>query len=163
MGIDDITLSPELCERLYENVIVNTAQKPAQKPEKPVSLSFEGKNQKKILVAYDVAKLKKEERDMLVKLLAACQLSTDDIALVNIHITELSIAKIVEELKIANAILFGIPSLSIDLPLDDKENIVIDYNRCAFIRTGPISVLNNSVEKKKALWMALKTMFRILN
>lgn len=155
MGIDDIILNEELCNRLYEKVLVNTAIS-------PVHISFEGKNQKKILVAYDQSgKLKKEDREMLEKLLAACQFSVDDIALINISTTELTIAKIIEHLHTTKAILFGIPSLSIGWPIEDVEEKITVYNNCTFLRTAPLGVLNKNIEKKKALWTALKGIFQL--
>lgn len=155
MGIDDITLTPELRASLYENVIVHTEIS-------PVHIPYEGQNLKKILVAFDKnGKLTKEDRALLEKLLTACQLTFDDIALVNIHSTEFTIAKIVDHLHIKKAVMFGVPMLSFALPLEDSEEKVITSDHCAFLRTAPLGVLDKNVEKKKALWMALKVMFQL--
>lgn len=155
MGIDDIILNREMCDRLYENVLVNTRVS-------PVHIPFEGKNQQKILVAFDTnGKLKKDDKDLLHNLMKACHLTMDDIALVNISEQEESVSDIIQRLHIRKAIFFGLPALSINLPLGNEEEIVIVHENCSFISTAPLGTLQNNVEKKKALWTALKLMFRL--
>ncbi len=155
MGIDDIILNREQCDRLYENVLINTEISPVQIP-------FEGKNQKKILVAFDTnGKLKKEDKDLLHNLMKACHLAMDDIALVNMREQEVPVSDIMQRLHSRNAILFGIPALGTNLPLGNEEEKVISHETFSFISTAPLSTLQNNVIRKKALWEALKLMFGI--
>lgn len=158
-GIDGITLTSELCRRLYPGGIINLD---FSLPKATPNVVYQGKNNRNILIATDVSPaLKKEDRAFLEKLLKACELTADDIALVNIGEQEVPVSGIINQLNIKKAVFFGIPSLSIDLPVGDKEDTAVIYDDKYFIRTAPLSSLQYDVAKKKALWHALKNMFGV--
>lgn len=155
LGLDHVVLSAGLCRELYTNGIINL-ETPASTKE--TSVLFEGGNARRVLIVYD-ARLKREDEELLENLMKACQLTKDDVALVNFREQEDSISKIMEELEIEKAIFFGIPSLSIGLPLEVAEEKVLELNGSLFLKTSPLGALHKNVEKKKALWGALKKMF----
>lgn len=157
--LDNITLSQDLCSHLYENGVTNLDFSTIKKKQ---PLPFEGKNLQRILIAIDVPKqLKNEDRILLENLMKACQITMDDIALINMAEQECAISEIISHLEIQKAIFFGIPSLNIDLPIGNSEDSVIIYDNKTFIKTSPLSSLQNNVGKKKALWSALKNMFGV--
>ncbi len=158
-GIDSISLTSELCRRLYPNGVTNLDfSAPKTKPD----IIYRGKNNQNVLVAIDVyPALKKDEQEFLEKLLMACELTMDDIALVNIRDWEMPMSGIINQLTIKKCIFFGILSLSIDFPIGDKAETVIIYDDKYFIRTSPLSVLQKDPAKKKTLWHALKNMFKV--
>lgn len=158
-GIDSIELTSELCRRLYSNGIINldfSARK--TKPE----LIYKGKNNQHILVAIDVSTgLKKDDQSFLEKLLKACELTMDDVALVNMKDLEVQLSEVIRQLQIKKCILFGIPLLSIDLPIGSAEETAIIFDDKYFIRTASLPSLQHDAAKKKALWHALKNMFGV--
>lgn len=156
-GLDDITLTPALAHNLYPNGITNP-DATGRKQVPPVT--FKGENKQHVLVAVDVTgDLKTQDQVLLDNLLKACHLAMDDIALVNIRDQEATVPDIITQLKPVKCIFFGVPSLSINLPLGEAEESVIIYDDKLFIKTSPLSALQNQVSKKKALWSALKNMF----
>lgn len=154
-GLDQVVLSSELCERLYKTGIVNL--EPPVKKADP-SIPMEGGNHKHVLFVYD-ARLKREDEELLNNLLKACRLELNDVALINFREQEISIEEILNRLEIEKAVLFGIPALSIKLPLEDAEEKLLKLDDRLFLKTAPLGALHRNVEKKKALWVALKKMF----
>ncbi len=154
-GLDHVVLSSKLCKELYKSGVVNL-EPPAIEENKTVP--FEGANRRHVLIVYD-ARLKREDEELLQNLMKACGLNMDDVALVNFREQEISIADILNELETEKALFFGIPSLSINLPLDDVEEKVLELEDRLFLKTAPLGALHKNVEKKKALWLALRKMF----
>lgn len=158
MSIDGIILSPELRSRLYQNNITNL-KNPVEK--RKINIPFTGENKRKILIVYD-ATLNSEDRGLLDNLIKACLLSKEDIALVDFKDQEATIPEIVAELKIQKAIFFGLPALSVGVALkDEAEDKVIEVENVSYLKTAPLGSLNKNIPRKKALWMALKSMFGI--
>lgn len=158
IGIDNITLTPALCSQLYKRGLVNPDHKTAPKKD----ISFTGGNQKHILIGIDVPKeLSKSDRELLNNLMLACNITMEDIALVNIKDQEDPLSAILTRLKTQKAIFFGVPALAMDISLGDKEETVLFCMNCTMVKTAPLSALHNNVQKKKALWGALKNMFEL--
>lgn len=159
MGLDDIHLSIPLCKSLFPNGLVYEKVNTENSEEK---IHFKGKNLKSCLVLIDVrGNLKEEEIELLNKLLNACNLSGDDIALVNLSEQSLPVSKIFLVLQIQKAILFGISNSGINLAIPNEEDKVIQSGECLLVRTIPISGLMHNASRKKSLWNALKELFKL--
>lgn len=156
-GIDHIQLTPSLCSLLYAEGIVNPDLKPT---EKKSHMAFLGANQKNILIGIDVPKeLKSTDEELLNNLMQACNITMDDVALVNMKDQEMPLSAIFSQLKIKKAIFFGVPALAMDISLGEKEETILYCMDCTIVKTAPLAALHNNVNKKKALWGALKNMF----
>lgn len=158
MGIDDILLPGSVIEKLYHNEVVNLNFVPPSEKKIP----YMGKNLRNILIMYDAPKgLNKEESEFLDKLLAACKIKSEDIALVNLNEQEDEISDILSRLKIRHAVFFGIAQRAIGLDTEDIDETVITNGQLQFIKTLPLNRLNTDIQKKKALWTSLQLLFNI--
>lgn len=158
-GIDGIVLTSQLCRGLYPDGIINLDYNmPVTRP----AVVYKGKNNENVLVVTDTSLRRgTEDQAFLEKLMAACGLTIDDIALVNIREQEVPLSEVTDQLKIRKCIFFGVPSRSIDFPIGEKEDTVMIYDDKYFIRTSPLSSLQYDIAKKKKLWHALKNMFGV--
>lgn len=155
--LDNITLSAAFCNRLYKNGIVNLNTK-ERKTVSPIP--FKGNNAKNVLILIDIGgELKKEDQTLLENLLTACNLSMDDVALVNMSEQEATLSDIIKRLSVRQGVLFGVPALSMDISFTGSEETLLYYENKTFIKTLPLTALQNHVPKKKALWAALQKMF----
>lgn len=156
-GLDNIVLDGALCSQLYKTGLTNldfTAK------ETVAEVHFSGQNKQQVLVAVDVhGALKAEDESLLKNLLKACQLTMDDIALVNVQEQETSVEDILRQLSIKKALFFGIPAGTANLPIGNTEDKVIIYDQKYFVKTLPLSALQHNESRKRALWGALKQMF----
>lgn len=159
MGLDDIQLDVQICSKLFPGGLVYDTIPKAPESKK---ISFDGKNLNSVLVLIDENhKLKTEDADLLNNLLKACQLTQDDIALVNLGDQEAVISEILNFLKSEKAIFFGIPFSTIDLNISDEEDKILEAGNCKLIRTLPLGSLQKNTDRKKALWKALKELFEL--
>ena len=159
MGLDDIQLTSQLCANIYSNGLVIDNMKTSVPENK---IAFKGKNLKSVLVLTDVpGQLKTEDVHLLENLLKACQLTEEDIALINLPDQPITVSEIFNQLKIKKALLFGIPTLSVDLDIPDMEDMVLNSGNCKVLKTLPLYALQKNTQRKKTLWLALKSLFGV--
>ncbi|MCO6496122.1 MAG: hypothetical protein J5I50_00530 [Chitinophagaceae bacterium] len=158
MSIDNIILPFNTIQKLYPTGIINLEKKITTDKK----ILFKGKNHKHVLVLIDiVGDLKATEEELLNNLIKACKLTIDDIALVNLREQEVSVPEMIAQLKTQKAIFFGVPHGAIKLSVKDADEQLLQAADCTIVKTLPLSNLNNDIERKKALWSALKQQFNL--
>ena len=61
--------------------------------------------------------------------------------------------------KIEKAVLFGMNGNDLGLNIHTPLYIPFKFNNCSFMFADKLSVIEQSVERKKALWLGLQTLF----
>lgn len=177
MGINNLQLSTNLIAFLYPESLVignepNNRVKPALKKNavavnEPV-YPFMGKNLRSIcyLVAYpDVEFISDKHLIFLQKILAACKMTLDDIALINIKRHPVELNRLKTQLSPQIIFLWGgpptIPGIIQEFPdmtISTWENISV----VPVLQTDLMSMDNpEGVALKRSLWLCLKKLFNL--
>jgi len=174
MGIDDLQLTPGLIGLLYPENLVSTdiplhvAQAPSTVTKKTTvsAYPFLGKNKKAVcfLSYYPEAEyIPDPELAFLKRIMGACKLTLDDIALVNTARTTLVLEELRQQLRPDIVFLWGgippgIPEFSGMLDLTEKT--IGGIRILPVLQTGAMSRENEEgKELKKKLWVELKKIF----
>lgn len=164
-SLNDIRLTNAMLASLYgHSLILNQPQKKEQQTlsaPKQATLSFLGNHMKKvtILVHHPAHKfLPEDELAFLTKLLAACQLNTGDVAIVNLAKENLSLDRIYEQLSPARILDFG--TINGAVPFETTN-----FRSAGLVSAPPIAELISdspaAKQSKARLWTALKQLFAI--
>jgi len=177
MSLDNLKLSPFLVKELYENSLtgiesVEPKDAPAKKTVQAKANAasgkgtrFLGENKKNIVVAvtekeYPFAA--EDDLNFLINILRACNISLEDIALVNCCNNS---AAVYEPLNIQfspGIILFlGTEPQQLGFPVQIPQNRIQKYKGQQYLCAPSLQQLASDKEAKKALWTALKQLFSI--
>ncbi len=184
MGLDNIKLSAFLMKELYENDLVenDAAKKPilASKKAKDSEIDTEttlaknvsagtikylGKNEKNILLLIyreTHAFLDDDALSFLMSILNACNLSMQDVALVNVHNDADAVyEKLNAQFEPSKIIFFDTAPHLLNFPVKIPTYKLQNYNNQQYLCAASLSTLMQNKEEKKQLWMLLKVMFGV--
>lgn len=161
MGINDIRLSAELIAILYPETLI-------EENDQGMSYPFLGKNLLSIcfLVSYpDDEFIPDDQLAFLKKILAACKLSLNDIALINTKRTPVELLVLKKRFQPSIIFFWGVaPAVTgsglkfPDMSISTWENIRI----LPVMQTELMSGDNpRGLELKKNLWISLKKLFNL--
>jgi hypothetical protein len=179
MDLNKIELPNSVLAALYKNSLINednktTASKPNGSPatkmekQQPANaIQFLGKNQQHICVLVNYEQevyLPDAQLQFLTAILQACKLNLGDVAIVNYHQHQPTIAQLITVLKCRSLLIFGIDPAQLganNIPLYSAEKI----NNCTIVCAAAAEALNNSTNESKILksklWVCLKQLFNI--
>lgn len=166
MSLDNIQMPSILIQELYKRTLVSLDD---SKTEPTVDNKLQwpilGKNKKKVLLLINqkaTAFLSDPDLNFLLGILSACQLSMEDVALVNAaHAEKLAYENIMSLLSPSKIIFFGIEPYELSFPLQFPHYKVQPYNNQQYLSAPALSVLSADKEQKMLLWNCLKMMFAI--
>jgi hypothetical protein len=186
MSLDDIKLSPFLVKKLYENSLLDdtisstsAANTEIAKDEKgPIfnkinvtekgnfdGIKYLGKNAKNILIIVDEkehAFLGDDELSFLMNILNACNVSMQDVALVNASNNDDVVYENLNAQFEPRIVLFlGTEPQLLNFPVQIPQYKIQAYNNQQYLCTPALQKLASNKEEKKKLWMVLKVMFGI--
>jgi len=126
-------------------------------------LEFKGENRKHVVIAIDYAGegyISPAQEALLHNILAAVNLTPEDIALVNLKkwgapLNEAALKKIGCERLIG----FGVDPKAIEGTHEKASHAIIVLNSSQYLFTYSLDELNEDREKKMVLWRHLKAMF----
>lgn len=166
MGLDDIQLPPIVLQELFRHSLIDL--KSEENPDEKASLKqfySLGNNRKHILILIEndeTLYLPDDQLNFLLGILAACNLSMEDVAIINIKknnsVTYKSITK---ELKSEKIFLFGVNPGQIELPLDFPNYQIQQYNNQIYLTAPSLSRFHDNKAEKTNLWICLKQIFAI--
>ena len=174
MNFDRLILPAISIAALYEKSLVEVNEGIYQSPEsdiesadKPHYYSFLGSNGKKISFIIFAENRNNDSLvhlPFIIKLLEACKLKLDDVAVLN-HFTEpILIKHLTDQLQPGIVILFGVPPTEIGLPLQFPDFKIQSYNNITFLCAPDLSEINADNEKgklfKSKLWVCLRQVFQ---
>lgn len=132
---------------------------------KKESWKYLGNNQKKILVGVnyaDAIHLPDAQLDFLMQLLKACQLSLNDVAVVNrSNYTDHSYTEMLDYFGATVILLFGITAQEFGFPFETPHYQVQQYAGYTVLHAPALEKLQDDKPAKGKLWAGLKTMFNL--
>ncbi len=166
MSLNNIQLPPIVLQELFKNALIDlkTEEKQVQKSSSNGFATL-GNNRRRILImvkSEDTLYLLDEQLNFLMGILAACNLTMDDVAILNIKKNKsVTYKTVANELKSEKVFLFGVAPDEIELPIDFPNYQIQQYNNQVYLTAPTLSQFqDNNVEKKK-LWNCLKQIFSI--
>ncbi len=169
MSLNDVILSPYLLTQLYPTNLIEVSQKTNNTTTSKTSENFEwkslGNNQKRVLIGVrypGIPYLPDAQLDFLKQLLMACQLSLNDVAVINIdHYKGISLTQLTDHFTPQVLLLFGIRMQELGdsaaiLPYQIQQ--ISEYKAT---QAPALHDLQNNKEAKRNLWASLKTLFNI--
>jgi hypothetical protein len=121
-----------------------------------------GKNDRRILIGF----LDEQRADLevfLKKIITAAKINFDSDCLILRGDAEIltlpSFSQLRSQHKIEKVVLFGIKGKDMGINIQTPIYIPFEFNRCQFLFADKLSMIENSLERKKALWSGLQTIF----
>ena len=160
--MEKIHLSRETLSELYKNNLVlvgDQSDKPTAHPER--NFIYKGGNRKNILWLHEEPEhpyLSDEDHEMVTKILEACKLSWQDIALINLFGKHEIISTIRSEIK-PDFIIFSLPEKKqiLDMPGDLYD--ISDLEGVKMLCTDSLNSIREDKNLKIRLWHSLKQLF----
>ena len=164
MSLDNIQLPSFLVQELYKKSLIESENNQLSTDSlKTSDFSFLGKNQKKILIIVseeNVVYLTDKNLELLVGMLSACNLSLNDVALVNYDRNrQLEYQTIQDKFNPEVIIFFGIEPSTLSFPLQFPEYQLQSYNRQTYLSVPSLTLLSEQIPEKKKLWVCLQKLF----
>ena len=168
MSLNDIQLQGKMLIDLYSDVLISEIKSPIEAPEKQQgSIRSLGKNRKNycFIVSYPKETfLPDDKMEVLIKIMQACRLSMDDIALLNVGGSEFGIEEIREQFEPAKMVLLGVKPEDIRLPILFPAYKPQSYAGCTYVYSDSLDQMDQSDTGRKIrgnLWSALKEVFAL--
>lgn len=174
MSLNQINLTPQLLTDLYANALIEThaiampsSTPPAESvtPTASSSLNYLGKNRKKISVIVNddrVTYLTEQELTFFTKILSACELGLEDVAIVNwSHLSQKDYQPLLDELQSKTVLLFNLTPIEFGLPLHFPPFQTQVFDQRTYLQAPSLASIEQDVTAKKQLWTALKKLFSI--
>src|SRR5690606_28382328 len=162
MSLNNIQFSSYLCNNLYAKSLIITKEISNTSTGK-IEISSLGGNQKKVLFLVNNAETKfldNDEMTLLTNLITACQLSMEDIALVNYFTYDkLNYKTLVDYFQSEKILLFGISATEMDLPFIIPNFQIQSYDKKLFMSAPALSEFIDNKDLKKNLWVCHQKIF----
>jgi hypothetical protein len=172
MSLNSIKFDPADIASLYKNSLVeiNTAQQvliPSETNGEPVAKRWKylGENKKKTLIIVrndDAVHIPDRQLSFLTKLLAACNLNLEDVAVLNFQnhdSTEFN--EILNYFKPKAILLFAVEPGEFGLPMIFPQFQVQGYKNAMFVSAPSLDLIEPDKSLKGKLWVCLKKIFNL--
>ena len=173
MDLNHIELPPTVIAELYQKSLIDTSEVHAKpqpiSQEQVVAQNIEkweclGNNRKNILLLVNypsVVHIPEKELDFLTAMLSACQLSLNDVAIVNKKNYSSGYKELLDHFKSKTVFLFGIEPMDFGLPVNFPHFQVQNFSKCTFLFAPAIHEMEQDKLLKSRLWLCLKRIFGI--
>ncbi len=162
MSLKNLQLNPLSVAHLFKEELVSLQKIDIKATENTVS--FLGKNLSKITVVVNDLNnfyINEDDLTVLTKMLMACKLTLEDIALLNIGKIATNWQMIKTTLHPEKLILFGVAPTQIELPIIFPEYHLQFYNDTTFLLSHSIQEINADKLLKSKLWISLQSLFNV--
>lgn len=163
MSLDNIQLPDQTCAILYSrNLIEDQASRNIEISQENIKINYLGENKKHVLFLVNDPSCKflpDEEMDLLTKLVSACRLSMNDIALVNFNSDRYNYQRFNSEFQPNKILLFGIQNSDLGLPFDIPHFQVQNFQQQLYLTAPSLKEFLNNTALKKELWISLQKLF----
>lgn len=166
MGFEDIQLPPIVLQELFKYSLIDLKieEKGAEKGTNKQFFTL-GNNRRHILIIVEgdeTLYLPDDQLNFLMGILVACNLSMEDVAILNIKKNKsVTYKSISAELKSEKIFLFGVNPGQIELPMDFPDYQIQQYNNQVYLTAPPLSQFQDNKTEKTKLWICLKQIFSI--
>ena len=167
MSLDNIQMSSFLLQNLYNKSLVDLEPIQAiQESLQAANIKFLGKNEKHIIIISDEDDSPGVENDslsFLIKMMSACKINLNDVALINVHSqASINYAAIEVQLKPSTIIFFGIEPADLSYPLQFPHYQLQRYNSQVYLSAPSLDMLKTNKEEKTKLWQCLQKLFLVV-
>ena len=166
MSLDNINLPPLVLQQLFTHTLIEAKNNPtvdSKSTEKPF-LTL-GNNQKKVLILVESEEtlyLPDNQLNFLLGILAACNLTMEDVAILNIKKNpSVNYQRITDELKSEKVFLFGLQPDQIELPVNFPTYQIQKFNNQVYLAAPALSNFHENKAEKTKLWICLQQIFNI--
>jgi len=166
MSLDNINLPPLVLQQLFTHTLIEAKNNPtvdSKSTEKPF-LTL-GNNQKKVLILVESEEtlyLPDNQLNFLLGILAACNLTMEDVAILNIKKNpSINYQRITDELKSEKVFLFGLQPDQIELPVNFPTYQIQKFNNQVYLAAPALSNFHDNKAEKTRLWICLQQIFNI--
>jgi hypothetical protein len=166
MSLDNINLPPLVLQQLFTHTLNEAKNNPtvdSKSTEKPF-LTL-GNNQKKVLILVESEEtlyLPDNQLNFLLGILAACNLTMEDVAILNIKKNpSVNYLRITDELKSEKVFLFGLQPDQIELPVNFPTYQIQKFNNQVYLAAPALSNFHDNKAEKTRLWICLQQIFNI--
>jgi hypothetical protein len=159
---------------LYRNSLVSVSEEKLTEEEKSIEekehthYSYIGENRKRIslLVSLPGSEIiGNNHLHFLTRMLEACKLKIDDVAIINHAHQPVSNANLRKQLNPESVVMFGIVPPSIELPLNFPVFKLHEYDAVNYLAVPSLEQLNQNNEEgkllKSKLWVCLRQLFNV--
>ena len=174
MSLNEITLSPYLLTQLYPATLIES-QKNAdslheevneqKKTDETIEWKTLGNNQKQVLVVVDysdIPNLPDSQFEFLIQLLKACQLSLNDVALINFNnYKNINNTDILSRFQSKIVLMFGVSPQQFGFPFNTPAYQVQSFTTYTVTHAPALEDLQNDKNAKGQLWASLKKIFNL--
>lgn len=166
MSLNSLNLTTDDLTRLYKNSLVEAGdEKAVAKDQLTTAYKFLGENRKQTLVVVNynqTVHLPDSQLTFLTKLLAACQLSLGDVAILNYAKAGLpALENIVSFFTPVNVLLFDVKPDAFGLPLIFPQFQIQNYREIKFVHFPSLELIEPDKNLKTQLWTSLKKMYNL--
>jgi hypothetical protein len=161
MDLNKIILNDDQKESLFRNHLYQLEGSASVQPSSSIAVKGNIKNGIIWLICEEnYPYLNESDTQLLHKILHACKLSPDQIAMVNCFGSELSPDMIAAELNAKTLILSGLPESTDDI-LTTPFYEVCEWNNIKMIRTDSLEEIGKDQSLKTRLWNSLRQLFNL--
>jgi hypothetical protein len=173
MSLNDVRLPATVIADLYKNSLIEPGGETIEKTEPPATENetpaakwkWLGNNKKNILVIVHsphTTHLPDDELDLLTAMIAACKLSLDDVAIVNLNNhPDASYKELTGFFKSKIVLLFAIEPAAFGLPVNFPHFQLQAFANNSFLFSPSLKELGNDKIIKSKLWVCLKRLFNL--
>ena len=164
MNIDRIQLTALSWQNLFKSSLIGKID--TRKPDNSVrekKIGSLGLNKRNILFLVNEPESKylpEDEMQVLANLLTACQLTMEDVAIVNYaQNPEISYEDLSHQFLCKKLLIFGVSTQQMKLPFNVPEFQIQPFGEQLYLFNPPFEKIVNDVALKSKLWGCLKKLF----
>lgn len=170
MSLNQVKLDPTLLTQLYQRVLVETATKdypavPFTNTNKENKLKALGGNKKKICILVKQANavfLQDEQLAYLTRILQACKLTLEDVAIINLHGNKaFNYQLIQQQYPYSTCLAFGLTPPIIELPADFPFFQLQKIEGSTYLFAPTLDQLEPVKIDREKLWQSLRKHFNV--
>jgi hypothetical protein len=170
MSLQNLQLPAEVITDLYTYYLVEPMTSPKTEKKKddiPTVASLGGNARAIAILIADPSQtfMNDIELEWLQKMLQACKLTLGDVAIVNTHSKNFSIAMVKQQLKPRKMLLLGPSPTELQLPLNFPQFKIQEHDHCSYVYAPGPKELNLDTQEGKILrtklWVTLKQLFEV--
>lgn len=171
MSLQNLQLPPSVLVDLYTNHLIGTSidsSKPNERNKATAALHTLGGNAKRVTIVVSESSqafMKDNDLEWLQKVLMACKLTLGDIAIVNTHSKNVTMAFIKEQLYPEKVLLLGPGPTDLQLPLNFPQFKIQEHDNCRYLYAPSPKELNQETKDSKVLksklWVSLQQLFEV--
>lgn len=166
MSLDSIQLPPLVLQQLFTHSLIDLKNAP-QPEDKSVTKQFLtlGNNRKRVLILVqsdETLYLPDDQLNFLLGILSACNLTMEDVAILNIKKNaSVTYKTVTDELQSEKLLLFGIQPNQIELPVNFPPYQIQQFNNQVYLTAPQLSDFHENKAEKTKLWICLQQIFNI--